>query len=73
MVALLCCDAFCWHDLYQLVPIEGSVFAMMKHFYPDSSHLFQDDKIFIHKAWGLTKQVDEDKNDVNLMKFPAWD
>lgn len=29
----------------------------MKHFYTDGCDLFQDDKILIHRAWGLTSYV----------------
>ncbi len=77
-------EAFCWHGLGSLVPLEGRVTAnqykvvlsdhlypMMKHFYPDGSGLFQDDSAPIHRARGLTEWFDEYENDVNHMLWPS--
>ena len=70
--------AFCWHGFGPLVPLEGRVtanqykvvlchhlYAMMKHFYPDGSGLFQDDNAPIHRTRGVTGWFDEYENDVN--------
>ncbi len=77
-------EAFCWHGLGPLVPLEGRVTAnqykvvlsdhlypMMKHFYPDGSGLFQDDNAPVHRARGVTEWFDEYENDVNHMLWPS--